>query len=57
LSTGCPVALRVTSSSHSCSQCRKHCNIDRSDVAPPGGHSTHRGIQLAVRLVVEDGVP
>lgn len=25
--------------------------------APPGGHSTHRGTQLAVRLVGEDGVP
>jgi hypothetical protein len=57
LSTGCPVDLLVTSSSHSCSQCRKHFNIDRSDVAPPGGHSTHRVIQLAVRLVVEEGLP
>jgi len=27
------------------------------DVAPPGGHYTHRVTQLAVRLVVEDGVP
>ena len=26
-------------------------------MAPPGGHSTHRGTPLAVRLVVEDGVP
>src|SRR5256712_4459474 len=57
LSTGCPVDLRVTYSSHSCSQCRKHFNIDLSDVAPPGGHYTHRVIQLAVRLVVEDGLP
>ena len=57
LSTGCPVDLRVTYSSHYCSQCRKHFNIDLSDVAPPGGHYTHRVIQLAVRLVVEDGLP
>jgi len=57
LSTGCPVDLLVTYSSHYCSQCRKHFNIDLSDVAPPGGHYTHRVIQLAVRLVVEDGVP
>jgi len=57
LSTGCPVALLVSSSSHYCSKCRKHCNIARSDVAPPGGHYTHRVIQMAVRLVVEDGLP
>jgi hypothetical protein len=57
LSTGCPVDLLVTYSSHYCSQCRKHFNIDLSDVAPPGGHYTHRVIQMAVRLVVEDGLP
>jgi hypothetical protein len=57
VSTGCPVDLLVTSSSHCCSPCRKHCNIDLTDVAPPGSHSTHRVIQMAVRLVVEDGVP
>ena len=57
LSTGCPVALLVTYSSHYCSPCRKHCHIALSDVAPPGGHSPHRVIQLAGRLVVEDGVP
>ena len=57
LSTGCPVDLRVTYSSHYCSQCRKHFNIDLSDVAPPGGHYPHRVSQMAVRLVVEDGLP
>ena len=56
-STACPVDLRVIYSSHSCSPCRKHCNIDRSDGAPPGGHSTQRVIQMAVRLVVDDGLP
>jgi hypothetical protein len=50
LSAGCPVDLRVTYSSHYCSQCRKHFNIDLSDVAPPGGHYTHRVIQMAIRL-------
>ncbi len=29
--TGRPVDLLVTSSSHSCSPCRKHCNIDLTD--------------------------
>jgi hypothetical protein len=57
VSTGCPVDLLVTYSSHDCSKCGTHCNIDRSDVVPPGGHYTHRVIQLAVRLVVEEGVP
>ena len=57
LYAGCPVDLLVTYSSHYCSQCRKHFNVDLSDVAPPGGHYTHRVIHLAVRLVVEDGVP
>ena len=57
LSTGCPVDLLVIYSSHYCSKCRKHFNIDLSDVAPPGGHYTHRVTQLAVRLVVEDGLP
>jgi hypothetical protein len=54
---GCPVDLRVTYSSHYCSQCRKYFNIDLSDLAPPGGHYTHRVIELAVRLVVEDSLP
>jgi hypothetical protein len=47
----------VTYSSHYCSQCRKHFNIDLTDVAPPGSPYTHRVIQMAVRLVVEDGLP
>jgi hypothetical protein len=57
VSTGCPVDLLVISSSHYCSQCRKYCNIDLSDVALPGSHDTRRVAQLAVRLVVEDGLP
>ena len=57
LSTGCPVDLLVTSSSHSWSKCRKYFNVALSDVALPGSHSTHRVIQMAVRLVVEDGLP
>jgi hypothetical protein len=57
LYTGCPVDLLVAYSSHYCSQCRKHFNVDLSDLAPPGGHYTHRVIHLAVRLVVEDSLP
>jgi hypothetical protein len=38
-------------------QCRRYFSADRSDLAPPGGQYTHRVIDLAVRLVVEDGLP
>jgi hypothetical protein len=32
-------------------------SADLSDLAPPGAQSTHRVMALAVRLVVEDGLP
>jgi hypothetical protein len=57
VSSGCPVDLLVTYSSHYCAHCQKHFNIDLSDVVPPGSHYTHRVIDLAVRVVVEDGLP
>jgi hypothetical protein len=57
LKTGCPIDLLVTYSSHYCSRCRKYFNVDLSDLALPGSHYTRRVIQLAVRLVVEDGLP
>ena len=53
----CPRDLVVTYSQHYCTKCRKYFNADLSDLAPPGSHYTHRVIDLAVRLVVEDGVP
>jgi len=53
----CPRDLVVTYSQHSCTKCRKYLNADLSDVAPPGRQYTHRVIDLAVRLVVEDGLP
>ena len=57
LYTGRPVDLLVTYSSHYCAKCRQHFNIDLSDVALPGSHYTRRVIDLAVRVVVEDGLP
>jgi hypothetical protein len=53
----CPRDLVVTYSQHYCTKCRKYFNADLSDLAPPGGQYTHRVIDLAVRLVVEDGLP
>jgi len=35
----------------------QYFNADLSDLAPPGSQYTHRVIDLAVRLVVEDGLP
>lgn len=57
LSSGRPHELHVTYSQHYCSVCRKYFNAALSDLAPPGGHYTHRGMALAVRVVVEDGLP
>ena len=37
-------------------KCRKDFHANLSDLAPPGSHYTHRVIDLAVRLVVEDGL-
>ena len=38
-------------------QCRKYFNVDMSDLALPKSHYTHRVVAMAVRLVVEDGLP
>jgi hypothetical protein len=57
LYTGHPIDLLVAYSSHYCKACKKHFNIDLTDLAPPGSHYTHRVIDLAVRVVTEDGLP
>jgi hypothetical protein len=57
LRTGRPVDLVVTYSSHYCSNCRKYFNVNLSDLAWPNSHYTRRVIELAVRVVVEDGLP
>src|SRR5437899_3839813 len=53
----CPRDLVVTYSQHYCTKCQKYFQADLSDLAPPGSQYTHRVIDLAVRLVVEDGLP
>jgi hypothetical protein len=52
-----PRDLHVVCSRHYCASCQSYFGADLSDLAPPGGHYTHRVISLAVRLVVEDGLP
>jgi hypothetical protein len=57
LDVWCPRDLLVTYSQHYCTKCRKYFSADLSALAPPGSQYTHRVIELAVRIVVEDGVP
>jgi len=52
-----PRDLVVTYSQHCCSRCRKYFNVDLWDLADPNSHYTRRVVALAVRLVVEDGLP
>jgi hypothetical protein len=47
----------VAYSRHYCSRCKRHFSVELSDLAPPGSHYTQRVLSLAVRLVVEDGLP
>lgn len=52
-----PREIHLTYSQHNCTQCRKYFNADMSDLAAPKAHYTHRVVAMAVRLVVEDGLP
>ena len=59
---GCPLrdrprVLHVTYSQHYCATCDLFFHADLADLAPPGSHYAQRVITLAVRLVVEDGLP
>ena len=54
---GRPRDILVTYSRHVCAACGKYFNADMSDYALPKAHYTHRVVSLAVRLVVEDGLP
>ena len=52
-----PRDIQLTYSQHHCARCRHSFNADMSDYALPKSHYTHRVVSLAVRLVVEDGLP
>jgi hypothetical protein len=59
---GCPLrgrprVLQVVYSRHYCTSCQRSFSVAMSDLAPPGSHYSQRVIALAVRLVVEDGLP
>ena len=57
LRSGRPRDIEVTYSKHRCERDRLYFNADMSDLAPAGCCYTHRVISLAVRLVIEDGLP
>ncbi len=57
LDAGRPRELEITYLQHGCTPCHKYFNADTSDLTPPFSHYTHRVISLAVRTVVEDGLP
>jgi uncharacterized protein (DUF983 family) len=52
-----PRVLHVLYSKHRCEACGLYFSADLSDLAPPGSHYTQRVIAVAMRLVVEDGLP
>jgi hypothetical protein len=54
---GRPRDIRLTYSQHHCARCRHSFNADMSDLAAPKARYTHRVVALAVRSVVEDGLP
>jgi predicted nucleic-acid-binding Zn-ribbon protein len=57
LISGRPREIHLWYSRHFCTKCRRTFNAEVSDLALPGSHYTHRVVSLAVRLVVEDGLP
>ena len=52
-----PRDIQLIYSRHRCKTCHRYFSVDMSDLAPPGSHYTHQVISLAVRLVIEDGLP
>ena len=54
---GRPRDIYLEYSQHRCTKCRQSFNADMSDYAWPKAHYTHRVVSLAVRLVIEDGLP
>jgi hypothetical protein len=57
LVSGRPCDLQIHYSQHRCARCNVYFNADMDDLALPKAHYTYRVVGLAVRLVVEDGLP
>ena len=56
-SDGYPVEVTLRYSVHYCCKRNKYFNIDCADIAPPKSDYTNAVIELAIRVVVEDGLP
>ena len=52
-----PAILNCVYSQHRCTKCNKFFDADTSEYSLPKARYTHRVVSLAVRLVVEDGLP
>jgi hypothetical protein len=57
LATWGPRDLGITYAQHYGTKCRTYFGLALSELAPPGSPYAHRVIALAVRLVVEAGLP
>ncbi len=57
LISGRPCDVHIHYSQHRCPKCKIYFNAPMDDLALPKCHYTHRVVALAVRLVVEDGLP
>ena len=57
LVSGRPRDIYLVLSQHHCTRCRRYFTADTSAYALPKSRYTHRVVSLAVRLVVEDGLP
>ncbi len=55
--SGRPRDIHAIYSRHRCEQDKIYFSSDISDLAPPGSHYTHKVISMALRLVIEDGLP
>lgn len=57
LVAGRPRDIELVYSQHRCTKCNRFFNADTSEYAAAKSRYTHRVVSLAVRLVVEDGLP
>jgi hypothetical protein len=57
LVAGRPRDIELIYSQHRCTKCNQFFNADTSEYAAPKSLYTHRVVSLAMRLVVEDGLP
>jgi transcription elongation factor Elf1 len=55
--SGRPVDILLQYSVHYCCKCDKYFKVDTTDIVAPHSDYTNEVVALAVRVVVEDGLP